>query len=283
MEEVLEEECLGIVLRAGASTSRAEFLRGASRPSLVWLKYEAHMPALFLLLFSYALAVVGVILLYSPSATGVAGESTDASCAFFWSFSVGLEHRGAWLGVAVSGWFYGIATLSQLLPVWTPVLLAAAQAASASRLARSCGVLTVAPQKTALCGKVRVVAFDKTGTLTESHLGFSGRKSAWNWGSLPRTLWTFPCEGRVSAEAFDPLLFRAGLFPAPLDGEEMKAGVVLSEKAIRAMRFKAFPTAKGDSTALSVACIACCQSLSVLASPSIPGKEQYIGSGLESE
>lgn len=192
----------------------------------------------------------------------------------------------------LSGWFYGIATLSQLLPVWTPVLLAAAQAASAGRLASSCGVLTVAPQKAVVCGKVRVAAFDKTGTLTESHLAFSGerwqkRRKAEPSASSPEAL----KEGRRLGFNFFscPL---AGLVPAPLSEEQSGAGVTLSAEAIRALRFDLRASESeadvGDfASRLAVACAACCHNLSVFTSPSAPASlgegQEFVGSSLERE
>lgn len=58
--------------------------------------------------------------------------------------------------------------------VWTPVLIAGAQAASAQRLQDMKKILTLAPQRIAVCGKVRVVCFDKTGTLTQQGMQFAG-------------------------------------------------------------------------------------------------------------
>ncbi|OEH76678.1 p-type cation-transporting protein [Cyclospora cayetanensis] len=141
-----EEEgsvAVGVVLRTGASTSRGQQMQRLLFPSLVGLKYDLHLPAVFVILLCYALIVVFTICSNSPNATGIAG------------------------------WFYAVSTLSQLLPVWTPVLLASAQAAAARRLLSS-GLLTAAPQRVAVCGKVRVVCFDKTGTLTQHRLKCTG-------------------------------------------------------------------------------------------------------------
>ncbi|CBZ51070.1 cDNA FLJ39191 fis, clone OCBBF2004669, highly similar to Homo sapiens ATPase type 13A4 (ATP13A4), mRNA,related [Neospora caninum Liverpool] len=136
--------CLAVVARTGSSTARGSLLRRTLSSSLFLFKYDAQLPAVFLIMLCYAAVVIGILCKFSPNATGVAG------------------------------WFYAMGTLSQLLPVWTPVLIARAQAASAQRLQQTKKILTLAPQRVAVCGKVRVVCFDKTGTLTQHGMQFAG-------------------------------------------------------------------------------------------------------------
>ena len=96
-------------------------------------------------------------------------------CTYVWVNECTLPASTvASIWVCVAGWFYGVSTLSQLLPIWTPVLLASAQAAAVRRLLHAAGLLTAAPQRVPVAGKVRVVCFDKTGTLTQHQLKFSG-------------------------------------------------------------------------------------------------------------
>ncbi|KYF45193.1 E1-E2 ATPase subfamily protein [Toxoplasma gondii ARI] len=136
--------CLAVVARTGSSTARGSLLRRTLSSSIFLFKYDAQLPAVFLIMLCYAAVVICILCKCSPNATGVAG------------------------------WFYALGTLSQLLPVWTPVLIARAQAASAQRLQETKQILTLAPQRLAVCGKARVVCFDKTGTLTQHGMQFAG-------------------------------------------------------------------------------------------------------------
>ncbi|KEP60227.1 UNVERIFIED_CONTAM: E1-E2 ATPase subfamily protein [Hammondia hammondi] len=152
--------CLAVVARTGSSTARGSLLRRTLSSSIFLFKYDAQLPAVFLIMLCYAAVVICILCKCSPNATGVAG------------------------------WFYALGTLSQLLPVWTPVLIARAQAASAQRLQETKQILTLAPQRLAVCGKARVVCFDKTGTLTQHGMQFAGvlatsRSSTRSSGEVP--------------------------------------------------------------------------------------------------
>ena len=80
-EETGEETpaAVGVVVRTGASTSRGRQMQRVLFPSLVGLKYDVHLPAVFALLLAYALLVVFIICENSPNATGVAGTTLSPS------------------------------------------------------------------------------------------------------------------------------------------------------------------------------------------------------------
>ncbi|PHJ21592.1 e1-e2 atpase subfamily protein [Cystoisospora suis] len=179
---------LALVVRTGNSTARGSLLRRTLFPSLFLFKYDSQLPAVFLIMLAYAAVIIGIIFKFSPNATGIAG------------------------------WFYAMGSLSQLLPVWTPVLIAGAQAASAQRLQQMKNILTLAPQRIAVCGKVRVVCFDKTGTLTQQGMQFTGllpTVPSSNPGPLPSGL-QFSYEDRNACRNCDEVLHVPHLSPPSL-------------------------------------------------------------------
>eukprot|EP00916_Digyalum_oweni_P012763 GHVL01021068.1.p1 GENE.GHVL01021068.1~~GHVL01021068.1.p1 ORF type:complete len:1304 (+),score=185.97 GHVL01021068.1:103-4014(+) len=132
----------GVVVYTGSTTSKGHLIRDILYPKIVQFKYDEQFPSAFVILSFYALLMILA--------------------------------QGYFLGYGVIAFLYGIGTFSQVLPVWTPVLTALAQAAAAARLQDTFSIYTLSPARIAICGKVRVMCFDKTGTLTKEGIDFIG-------------------------------------------------------------------------------------------------------------
>ena len=131
-----------IVLATGGSTEKGKLVRDILYPLPYSFVYNEHLKVVIPLLILW-----GIFMLFASM--------------------ILLEISN------ISGWFYGMFSISQVLSPVLPAVLVIGQSVASERL-RSKGIICVDFNRITLAGKVKVFCFDKTGTLTKEGLEFGG-------------------------------------------------------------------------------------------------------------
>ncbi|KJP88805.1 hypothetical protein AK88_01495 [Plasmodium fragile] len=136
------ESIYAVVISVSIYTYKGKYMQNVLFPNPLLFKYDSQLPIVFLftILFSFI-------------------------CMYFQIRSLGLN---------MTSIFYTIGTMSQILPVWTPVVLNMGLNISTNRLKEEKNIRCIAPSRIPICGKIRIFFFDKTGTLTGHKIEFSG-------------------------------------------------------------------------------------------------------------
>ncbi|VWU52621.1 cation transporting P-ATPase, putative [Hepatocystis sp. ex Piliocolobus tephrosceles] len=131
-----------IVINVSIYTYKGKYMQNVLFPNPLLFKYDSQLPIVFLFTILFALV-----------------------CLF-------LQIK--YLGFNMTSIFYSIGTLSQILPIWTPVVLNIGLNVSTKRLKNEKQICCIAPSRIPICGKVRLFFFDKTGTITDHNIVFCG-------------------------------------------------------------------------------------------------------------
>ncbi|CXI59692.1 cation transporting P-ATPase, putative [Plasmodium berghei] len=136
------ENIYAIVINVSIYTYKGKYMQNVLFPNPLLFKYDSQLPIVFMFTIIFSLF-----------------------CFYF---------QIRYLGLNMTSVFYSIGTLSQILPVWTPVVLNIGLNISTNRLKNENNICCIAPSRIPICGKIRVFFFDKTGTITNHNLEFSG-------------------------------------------------------------------------------------------------------------
>ncbi|SBT36608.1 P-type ATPase, putative [Plasmodium ovale wallikeri] len=136
------ENIYAIVTSVSIYTYKGKYMQNVLFPNPLLFKYDSQLPIVFIFTVCFSLI-----------------------CLYF---------QIQYLGLNMTSIFYSIGTLSQILPVWTPVVLNIGLNISTHRLKKEKGICCIAPSRIPICGKIRIFFFDKTGTLTDHKIEFSG-------------------------------------------------------------------------------------------------------------
>ncbi|CRH00629.1 cation transporting P-ATPase, putative [Plasmodium relictum] len=131
-----------IVINVSIYTYKGKYMQNVLFPNPLLFKYDSQLPIVFIFTIFFSLI-----------------------CLYFQIY---------YLGFNMTSIFYSIGTLSQILPVWTPVVLNIGLNISTNRLKKEKNVCCIAPSRIPICGKIRIFFFDKTGTLTDHKIELSG-------------------------------------------------------------------------------------------------------------
>ncbi|CAD2108105.1 ATPase [Plasmodium vinckei petteri] len=136
------ENIYAIVINVSIYTYKGKYMQNVLFPNPLLFKYDSQLPIVFMFTIIFSMF-----------------------CFYFQIRSLGLNMTSV---------FYSIGTLSQILPVWTPVVLNIGLNISTNRLKKENHIRCIAPSRIPICGKIRIFFFDKTGTITNHNLEFSG-------------------------------------------------------------------------------------------------------------
>ncbi|SCO67857.1 cation transporting P-ATPase, putative [Plasmodium vivax] len=136
------ESIYAVVISVSIYTYKGKYMQNVLFPNPLLFKYDSQLPIVFLFTILFSLI-----------------------CMYFQIRSLGLN---------MTSIFYTIGTMSQILPVWTPVVLNMGLNISTNRLKEEKNIRCIAPSRIPICGKIRIFFFDKTGTLTGHKIEFSG-------------------------------------------------------------------------------------------------------------
>ncbi|GAB67026.1 P-type ATPase [Plasmodium cynomolgi strain B] len=136
------ESIYAVVISVSIYTYKGKYMQNVLFPNPLLFKYDSQLPIVFLFTILFSLI-----------------------CMYFQIRSLGLN---------MTSIFYTIGTMSQILPVWTPVVLNIGLNISTNRLKEEKNIRCIAPSRIPICGKIRIFFFDKTGTLTGHKIEFSG-------------------------------------------------------------------------------------------------------------
>ncbi|CRG97817.1 cation transporting P-ATPase, putative [Plasmodium gallinaceum] len=131
-----------IVINVSIYTYKGKYMQNVLFPNPLLFKYDSQLPIVFIFTILFSLI-----------------------CFYFQIY---------YLGFNMTSIFYSIGTLSQILPVWTPVVLNIGLNISTNRLKKEKNICCIAPSRIPICGKIRIFFFDKTGTLTDHKIELSG-------------------------------------------------------------------------------------------------------------
>ncbi|SBS86544.1 cation transporting P-ATPase, putative (ATPase3) [Plasmodium malariae] len=131
-----------IVINVSIYTYKGKYMQNVLFPNPLLFKYDSQLPIVFVFTILFSLI-----------------------CLYF---------QIRYLGLNMTSIFYTLGTLSQILPVWTPVVLNIGLNISTNRLKKEKNICCIAPSRIPICGKIRIFFFDKTGTLTDHNIEFSG-------------------------------------------------------------------------------------------------------------
>ncbi|SBS93288.1 P-type ATPase [Plasmodium ovale curtisi] len=136
------ENIYAIVTSVSIYTYKGKYMQNVLFPNPLLFKYDSQLPIVFIFTVCFSLI-----------------------CLYF---------QIQYLGLNMTSIFYSIGTLSQILPIWTPVVLNIGLNISTHRLKKEKSICCIAPSRIPICGKIRIFFFDKTGTLTDHKIEFSG-------------------------------------------------------------------------------------------------------------
>ncbi|CAA9988800.1 cation transporting P-ATPase, putative [Plasmodium knowlesi strain H] len=136
------ESIYAVVISVSIYTYKGKYMQNVLFPNPLLFKYDSQLPIVFLFTILFSLI-----------------------CMYFQIRSLGFN---------MTSIFYTIGTMSQILPVWTPVVLNMGLNISTNRLKEEKNIRCIAPSRIPICGKIRIFFFDKTGTLTGHKIEFSG-------------------------------------------------------------------------------------------------------------